>query len=164
MIDIIINNIPEAFSFILATVGVLITIVGLPGIWLVYIGMFIWSWGNSFTEITWPWLILFLLVSVVSSFIDNISVLLGAKKYGASTVGIVGAVVGLIIGALIANIPGLLIGAFLGAVAAEMLFANKKSDEAVKAGFGTLIGFVLGNVIKLFVALALIFAWWLLAR
>lgn len=164
MTDIIINSIPEVFAYILATVGVLITIVGLPGTWLVFLAMFVWSWGTSFSEITWPWLILFLVVTVLSSFVDNISVLLGAKKYGASNLGIVGAVIGLLIGALIANIPGLLIGAFLGAVAAEMLFANKKSDEAIRAGFGTLIGFVLGNLLKLLIALALIFAWWLLAQ
>ena len=121
------NDAAQIVSFIFATVGVLITIIGLPGTWLVFIGIFIWSWSNSFIEISWPWLVLFLVITTLSSFVDNVTMLLGAKKYGATWKGIVGAIAGLLVGAVIANIPGLLIGAFLGAVAGEMLFANKDS-------------------------------------
>lgn len=160
----IINNIPEAISFILASIGVLSTIVGLPGIWLVYIGMFIWSWDNAFNEITFGWLAFFFVVAFLSSFIDNIGMLLGAKKYGASNWGIVGAIAGIILGVIIGNIPGLIIGAFIGAVVAETVFSKKKGDEAIRAGIGTLVGFVLGNLLKLLVALLLVFAWWMLAK
>jgi uncharacterized protein YqgC (DUF456 family) len=159
----ILNNIPQFLSILLALIGLIITIVGLPGVWLVFIGVLIWSAIDGFVQISWFWLTLFLLLTIASTFVDNVAVLLGAKKYGASGWGILGCILGLIVGGVIANIPGLLIGAFLGAVIFEMTFAKKDSNNAMRAGFGALMGFVISNLIKFIIALVIIIAWWLLA-
>lgn len=159
----ILNNIPQFLTIIVAFIGLLITIVGLPGVWLVFIGVLIWSAIDGFVQIGWFWLTIFLILTIVSTFVDNVAVLLGAKKYGASGWGILGCIVGLIVGGLIANIPGLLIGAFLGAVLFEMFFGKKDSNNAMRAGFGALMGFAIANLVKFMIALIIIIAWWLLA-
>lgn len=156
----LINSVPEVIAVIIALAGLLISIVGLPGVILVFLGSLIWSASNSFNYLTWPWLFLFLIMAIASTLVDNLAVILGAKKYGASNWGIVGCIVGIIVGTIVANIPGLLVGAFLGAVAAEMLLSGKDRNQAIQAGIGTLLGFFVGVFLKFLLALVMIIAWW----
>jgi len=71
----------------------------------------------------------------------------GAKKFGSSRYGIIGAIAGLFIGILfIPVIGGSLIGTFLGAVVGEMLFTFKNRKEILRAGIGALVG-TLGSLL-----------------
>lgn len=42
---------------------------------------------------------------------------------------------------------GIILGPFVGAVLGEML-AGKKTKHALKAGFGSFVGFLLGNILR----------------
>ena len=52
---------------------------------------------------------------------------------------------------------GIILGPFLGAVAGEVV-AGKDTSAALRGGFGALLGFIAGVLLK-FVACAL-FTWW----
>ena len=52
---------------------------------------------------------------------------------------------------------GLILGPFLGAVAGELV-AGKEASAALRGGFGALLGFIAGVLLK-FVVCAL-FTWW----
>ncbi len=136
------------FLGILAITGVILTFITLPGVWLVYISVVILAILGKFAIITPTILIILFILSLLSTFIDNIVIALGAKKLGGSKYGMIGAILGVFIGALIAHIPGMLIGSFLGATLGEYIFAKKDINKSLKAGLGSFIGVITSIVLK----------------
>jgi uncharacterized protein YqgC (DUF456 family) len=80
--------------------------------------------------------------------------LFGARTLGASRIGMLGAVVGLVIGLFTLGPFGIVLGPLLGAVVAEML-AGRELNAALRSGFGVLIGYVLGSLAEVLIALAM---------
>jgi len=91
-------------------------------------------------------LIVLILLTVIALILDYVSSALGAKKFGATWRGMVGAVVGGIIG-LFFSLPGIILGPFIGATLFEM-FGDKEFKNAAKAGAGAVIGLALGAIGK----------------
>ena len=96
------------------------------------------------------------LVAAVVIILDYFVPALGAKKFNCSKWGIFGCMVGTIVGIFFAPL-GIILGPFLGAVAGEIV-AGKNASAALRGGFGALLGFIAGVLLK-FVACAL-FTWW----
>jgi uncharacterized protein YqgC (DUF456 family) len=71
---------------------------------------------------------------------------LGAKKFGATWRGAVGAVFGGVIG-LFFSLPGIILGPFLGAMLFETV-GDKEFKAAAKAGAGAVAGLLLGVIGK----------------
>ena len=146
-------------SYILAAIGVLLSLIGFPGVWLVFIAIVISSFHVG-TAVLPVWLLfVYFLASLASGLIDNIAIIAGAHKFGASKWGMVGAVVGGIVGFVIGNIFGLVFGPFFGAVAFEILFAGKKTDLAIKAGAGTFFGYVVAVLFRFILSVAMVGSW-----
>ena len=133
---------------ILAISGVVLTVVALPGVWLVYISVFILALVGKFTVITPTILITLFLLTLLSTFVDNILVALGAKRLGGSKWGMIGAILGVIVGVIVGNILGMLIGSILGATVFELLFAKKDFNTSLKAGLGSFLGILVSIVFK----------------
>jgi uncharacterized protein YqgC (DUF456 family) len=95
---------------------------------------------------------------VISLVFDFVATALGAKKFGATWRGAVGAVIGGLIGLFFA-IPGIILGPFLGAMLFEML-GDKEFKVAARAGLGATIGLLLGVIGKFSIAvvMAVLFA------
>jgi hypothetical protein len=93
-------------------------------------------------------LVLFVLIllTILALVLDYLSSALGAKKFGATWRGMVGAVIGGIVG-LFFSLPGIILGPFLGATALEM-FGDKEFKQAAKAGAGAVLGLALGAIGK----------------
>jgi uncharacterized protein YqgC (DUF456 family) len=94
------------------------------------------------------------LLTGLSLLLDFIASVLGAKKFGATWRGMVGAVIGGVIG-LFFNIPGIILGPFLGAMILEMS-GGKEFKVAAKAGAGAVIGLLLGVVGKFSICVMMI--------
>jgi uncharacterized protein YqgC (DUF456 family) len=86
--------------------------------------------------------------------VDYVAGIIGAQKYGASKSGIWGSIIGSLLGLFFFPPFGFLIGALVGAVAAEMLI-GRKFEEAIKSGFGVLVGTFGGMVAKVFITIAI---------
>jgi uncharacterized protein YqgC (DUF456 family) len=84
---------------------------------------------------------------VVVSILDYIVPVWGTKKFGGSKYGTRGATVGLIIGLFLGPL-GIIIGPFIGAVVGELIFKDDMK-YALRAGFGSLLGFLTGIGLKL---------------
>jgi len=96
-------------------------------------------------------IVTFLIASAVQA-LDYIVPALGTKKFGGTKYGIIGATLGLVAG-LIFPIPfGVILGPFLGALIGELIHQNR-SDKALKAAMGSLVGFVFSVGLKLTVTL-----------
>lgn len=91
-------------------------------------------------------LVVLVLLTVVALVLDYLSSALGAKKFGATWRGMVGAVLGGIVG-LFFSLPGIILGPFVGATLLELL-GDKAFKQAAKAGAGAVLGLALGAIGK----------------
>lgn len=122
----------------------------LPGIPVMFGGMLLSAWLGHFEKIP-VWVIVLLGVLAAFSIVfDFLAGTWGAKKYGASTAAVWGALIGTLVG-LFFGIPGLLLGPFVGAVVGQ-LASGSRVDHAARVGVGTWIGLLIGTAIKLAVA------------
>jgi uncharacterized protein YqgC (DUF456 family) len=85
-------------------------------------------------------------LTLISLLFDFLAGMLGAKRFGATWRGALGAVIGGLVG-LFFNLQGIILGPFLGAVLFELI-GDRKFNEAAKAGFGATVGLLLGVVGK----------------
>ena len=150
---IILLTIGVFIIFIVGLIGLIIPI--LPGIPLIWLGTAVYAAATGFAKVTGGDLTLFAVLTIFSIGIDYAANVMGAKKYGAGKLGIFGAFAGMLLGLLFAGLPGLIIGSFLGAFAGEII-AGKNSSQALQAGWGTLVGFLGGLLMKFIIAFTII--------
>ena len=100
----------------------------------------------------WTFLIITLIVAIVIWILDYIIPAMGTKRFGGSRAGMIGTSIGLVLG-LLSPIPlGIIIGPFVGALVGELI--NKSEfDKALKAAFGSFLGFLASTFLKFMVAL-----------
>lgn len=144
----IINILIYILVAILFISGLVLTVLMLPGIWLIYIGVLLLGFVDTFSNITPQILFILFFISLLSTFLDNIVVALGAKKMGGSIWGMLGAILGGIIGLIIGNIVGMFLGPLVGATIFEYIFARKNYKNSLKAGVGSVIGVFLSIILR----------------
>jgi uncharacterized protein YqgC (DUF456 family) len=105
-------------------------------------------------SVGWACIAILILLTLASYGLDFLGGYFGAKYFGATRWGTLGAVMGAIVG-LFFGIPGLFIGPVIGALAGEFI-AGKKMIDAGRAGWGSLLGNLGGMFAKLAIALAMI--------
>jgi uncharacterized protein YqgC (DUF456 family) len=76
---------------------------------------------------------------------------IGARRFGASKAGVWGSVIGMIVGLVLFPPWGMLLGAFLGALVGELI-VGKQGKTALRAGWGTFVGTMIGTGLKLAVS------------
>jgi len=143
-------------TIILITTGFIgIVIPGLPAAPLILLGSIVYGFGFGFERIGLTIYIILTILASISLIIDYLGSVFGAKKFGASIFGIIGAILGLIVGFLIGNIWGLIIGPFVGAFLGELI-RKKRPKESLKAGLGATLGFMGGFFLRFPICLAMI--------
>lgn len=126
----------------------------LPGPPLSYLGLVILHF-TRFADISKNLFIILGILAVVVTVVDYIVPVWGTRKFGGSKYGMRGATVGLIIGLFLGPL-GLIIGPFIGAVVGELIFRDDVK-YALRAGFGSLLGFLTGVGLKLAASLLMTF-------
>lgn len=147
-------------DWLLLTLAIVLIIVGiigcvlpvLPGPPLSFIGMLVLHY-TRFAEFERLTLLTFGLLAIVVQILDYIVPAWGTKKFGGTKYGMWGSIIGLIIGLFFVPAIGpfgiitILAGPFLGAFVGEVI-AGKENDHALRAAFGSFIGFLAGTFIK----------------
>ena len=141
--------------FLIGLAGTVIP--GLPGSPLIFIGMLIYGYFEGFVKLTWTFYLLQGLAVAFIFLLDYLAGVWGVKRYGGSRVAVWGSIIGSILGLIILGPLGIIIGPFLGAITGELI-SHKSIGQAVRAGWGTVIGFLGGLFLKLAVEIAMI-AW-----
>ena len=150
----------DIFLLFIGFVFLLLGIIGsflpiLPGPFTGWIGLLIIHMTNA-VPMNWTFLGITLAIAIAIWIIDYFIPAMGTKKFGGTRYGVVGTMIGLILGLIFFPPLGIIIGPFVGAYLGEMLNDSKDKKRALKAAFGSFIGFLTSTFLK-FIA-AVIFA------
>lgn len=136
--------IPGILLILIGLAGCIIPII--PGPPLSYAGLILLHLTSSvnFSEnflLTWAGLV------VLVTALDYLTPIWGTKKFGGTRRGTWGATIGLILGLFFFPPLGIIIGPFIGAVVGE-LTQSEDMRKALRSGFGSLLGFLIGTGLK----------------
>lgn len=159
-----IQSLYYAIAAVLIVVGIAgLILPALPGLPLVFAGMLLAAWTGDFQQVGWVTLVVLGILTLLSVAVDIFATLVGAKRVGASRKALAGAMVGTVVGLFFGPI-GLFAGPFVGALLGE-LWHGRQLGQATRVGVGTWLGILLGTVLKLGLAFAMLglfaFAWFL---
>ena len=142
-------------SFLVMFIGVIGSIVPMiPGPPLVLAGAFIYAAYTKFAVVGWKIIVLLSVLAAIGVLLDYSAWVLGAKKLGATRLGIIFGIVGLIIGLFF--LPwGLIVGPLVGVGIGEAI-AKRRGVPALKASAGSFLGVLVGVVVKFFICLVMI--------
>ena len=139
--------------FVIGIAGLVLPVI--PALPVMWVGILLYAIGTGFEAVDARLLIITGAIMIVGTLLDIIAQAIGAKAFGATWAGMFGAIVGSILGLIILNVLGLFIGAFLGTFIGEY-FMHREQKLALKAAWGTFVGFLFGIVMKLILAIAMI--------
>jgi uncharacterized protein len=156
--------------FVGMTFGLVSIAFGLPGTIIILACIFIYALSTHFqAAVGIPFFAFLSVLTLIAETADNWLGAVGAQRYGASKGSIWLSFLGGLAGAIMIGGPlavvfgplGPVVGAFVGAflvVIAYEFYSGKKGSEALRAGWGTLLGRVAGMILKLVIAVAMIIA------
>ena len=149
----------ETLIVILAILAGIIGIAGsilpaLPGTPISWVGLLLlYIWGPE--EMPLKTLVVWGVIVVLVSVVDYIVPMYFTKVTGGSRYAERGAMAGLIIGIFLTPV-GMILGSFLGAFISELYWGKKDSVGALKAAFGSFLGFITGTGLKTIVAVLIL--------
>ncbi|MCK5067858.1 MAG: DUF456 domain-containing protein [Bacteroidales bacterium] len=150
----------------LAVLGAVLVLIGffgsilpvLPGPPISWAGFLLLRWtsyadnrGTGYENALW----ILLFFVIVVTILDYVVPIMGTKKFGGSKRGVWGATIGVVVGLFFGPL-GIIIGPFLGAYIGE-ISTGKKEREALRAAWGSFVGFMLGVGLKLMVCGTILF-------
>ncbi len=136
-------------AFLLAAAGIaglLLIPFGLPGLWLILLGILAYGWLTDFHTVTVGLIALAVGLALAGEAVETWIGFRFAQRYGGSKRAGWGALVGGLIGVAVGvplPVVGSVIGGFLGAFASAALFEYSRartSGGAVRAGWGAVLG------------------------
>lgn len=139
--------------FIAGMAGIFLPI--LPGAPLIVAGMVAYGLLEGFAPLTWHFFLGQLILMFLVFGVDYLAGMWGVKKYGGSNTAVWGSVIGALVGLVFLGPLGIILGPFLGAVGGELI-AKGDINLAVRAGIGTLLGFLGGALVKLVIQIIMI--------
>lgn len=154
----------DLFLLALGFLFILLGIIGaflpvLPGPIMGWIGLLILHF-TSIIPMNWTFLGVTLAVAIFVFVIDYIIPAWGTKKFGGSTYGVWGTMIGLVIGIIFIGPLGIILGPFFGALAGELIYNSKDGSRALKAAFGSFVGFMLSTGLKFMTSLIFAYLYW----
>ena len=150
---------PEIIGLSLTLLVMLLAFVvsivpGMPGppvVLIAAIGHRLWFGQHGASGVI---LICLALLALASFVLDHFAGVYGAKRFGATWRGLLGAFVGGVVG-IFFSLPGIILGPFVGAMLFELL-GGHKLDKASRAGLGATLGMFAGVIAKCVVCAVMI--------
>jgi uncharacterized protein YqgC (DUF456 family) len=150
--------------------GAFLTLLGIPGTLVIFLDALVYSACTGWRIPVWLLGVL-LGLSLVAEVADNVLGAAGVRKYGGSSKGMMwafgggllgafalGAVLGAplgLAGAVVGPLLGGILGGFVGGYAYERR-QGKTVEEARKAGWGAVVGRVMGTMLKTVIAASMV--------
>jgi uncharacterized protein len=143
-------------TLFLIILGLLVSIIGLagcilpviPGPPLSFVALILLSIAKDWQVFSPTFLWIMAALTILVTILDYVVPAAGAKKYGASKLGVWGSIIGMFVGLFFFPPWGMLFGALIGAVLGEFI-VGKQGDQALKAGWGVFVGNLMGVGLKM---------------
>jgi uncharacterized protein len=150
------------FAIVLMAIGLIGTVLPVvPGTTIILVAAIIHQiMLGSEKSLGWWNIAALVLLTLLSYALEFVGGYFGAKRFGATKWGILGATLGAVAG-LFFPFPGLIVGPVVGAIAGELV-AGKRLVSAGRAGWGALLGNLAGMLGKLTIGLVMV-SWFLIA-
>jgi len=152
------------FVIIIGIGGCVLPII--PGPPIAFFGMLLLHFSAQDNAFTYTTLFIYGILAVALTILDFYVPVWGTKKFGGTKWGTRGSTIGLILGAIVLpflgvalpifGLSGIILGPFLGAFVGEKM-GGMPTNLAMKAGFGSFIGFLTGTFIKLIYCFVILF-------
>jgi uncharacterized protein len=126
----------------------------MPGPPFVLAGAVVWALATDFDTLGWGRLAILAALTALSVVLEFVTTAVGARRYGASRWGMLGAIVGALVGVFFGPV-GLVVGCVAGAVGAELIRGSELA-VSVRSGVGALVGLIAGLVADLVVCVTMI--------
>lgn len=151
----------DILLLILGIICLLVGIVGsilpvLPGPSAAWFSLMLLHW-TDYADFSSRFLIITAVLSMITIGLDYVIPGWGSRRFGGSKMGEKGALIGTFAGLLMGPL-GIILGPFVGAFIGEMLHDRRNVSRALRAAWGSFVGFLAGTGIKL--VLCLFFAWY----
>jgi uncharacterized protein YqgC (DUF456 family) len=158
----------EPVHVIVLTLTLLVMLVGvigivlpiLPGTILIFVAALVYALVEGFRAVGWPTLLVLGLLMLAATSADIWASSVGAKISGASGWSVVVGLVAGLAGFLVFSLLGAILGAVLGVLLTEIIRVGDWR-QALRAGSGWLLGWVLSTVFQLAIGLIMVavFVW-----
>jgi uncharacterized protein len=145
-------------------IGLLLIPFGLPGLWVILLGILGYGWMTDFQTVGLWFLALMIGLAIVGEVFEAWVGFRYAQRYGGSSRAGWGALVGGLIGAIVGvpiPIIGSVIGGFLGAFIGAAVFEYTRARHAggsVKAGWGAVLGRAAAAALKMGIGVVMVVA------
>lgn len=135
--------------------GLVLIPFGLPGLWVIVLGILGYGWLTDFQTVSALFLALVITLALVGELVEAWVGFRYAQRYGGSKRAGWGALVGGLVGAVV-GVPvpliGSVVGGFVGAFAGAALFEytrERHSGIAARAGWGAVLGRAIAAGVKM---------------
>jgi uncharacterized protein YqgC (DUF456 family) len=136
--------------------------LGLPGLWVILLGIIGYGWLTDFRTLSVGFLGLAIALAFLGEVLESWIGFRFARRYGGSSRAGWGALVGGLIGAIVGvpvPIVGSVVGGFAGAFVGAAVFEYtraRQSGVAAKAGWGAVLGRAAAAAIKMAIGVVLV--------
>jgi len=135
--------------------GLLLIPLGLPGLWVIVLGIVAYGWLTDFRTLSAGLLALAIGLALLGELVESWIGFRFAERYGGSRRAGWGALLGGLVGAVVGvpvPIVGSVVGGFVGAFAGAALFEYTRarhSGTAARAGWGAVLGRATAAAVKI---------------
>lgn len=141
---------------VLAVAGLLGTLLPLfPGTPLIFLAALVYDVGHQWRAFGLLWLGVLLVLMLMAIGADWVLGSLGARRGGASLLALVVGFLAGLVGLIFFSLPGMLIGAIGGVVLVEW-GRRRHTGQAVRAGAGWLVGWLVSTVVELAIGIMMV--------
>jgi uncharacterized protein len=131
--------------FIAGYLGLLIPV--LPDAPLLFVGFLLYHFLIDSHSLNGPFWIAAVIVTLLTILVDYVASGVAARTYGGSRISVWAAVIGAIVFPFLLGPLGILVGPLVAVVVVELI-QRKSWEEALRVGWGTLVGFLGGLFFK----------------
>jgi hypothetical protein len=152
---------PAVLLVVCCVVGLLLVPLGLPGLWVMVLGVIAYGWLTAFRTVGVATIAIVVGLALIGEVVEWWLGFWFAERYGGSRRAGWGALVGGIIGAVvgvpvpvIGSVIGAFVGSFIGAAAFEYT-RQLSAGVALRAGWGAVLGRATAAALKMALGLTI---------